>query len=295
MAHVGQGTWAAFKRAVASLSPEDSGTRVEARRMRTRFSDLGFAEFFVEGTERWRAFQPILTASPHQPNEAFLAGVRTARLMDRLRDSAERLRCQLFELVVDGLFTTVKIHGSPLANVARAAGVEFEPNVGRRLANALVPLNTTIRSAPRRIPPRTWSIKSFDFKASQWVEGLLPNTATEYTSPYQKRTYFVQTEGDNALELAKRDAIFAAASLQQVRLARYNAVQRELSTPAAAPLPEPYARAACVAAGRPSILRGDRIVYEHVPPELAAVLLVALGHLPPRFHFCAQDQRRSHK
>jgi len=294
LAHVGQGTWASFKRAAASLSAPDTDIAVETGRLRMRLSDLAVAEFFFEDTGRWRALRPVLAASPHQPNEGFLCGVRTTRLTERLRACAQRKRCRFFELAVDGLFATVKIHGEQLAEVAQEAGIAYEPDIGMRLASKLVPLDTAVRLARRRTPPRNWSTKSFDFHAMQWVDGLQPNTVIECTSPYQERAYFVQIGRDESLELPKREAVFAAAAMRRALLAHYDVARRELSTPARAPLPEPYARAACVAAGRPSILRGNRIVYEHVPPQLAAVLLVGLDHLPPRFHFCAGAPRRRH-
>jgi hypothetical protein len=294
MAHAGQGSWASFKRAVAAVG-NAAEAAVEPRRLRLRFSDLGFAEFFVDGTERWRAFRPLLATSPHQPTEAFLCGARTPRLTERLRKAAEQRDCLYVELVVDHSFTNVKIVGGQLADVARAAGVPFEPNIGRLLAADLVPLEAIIPAARRRSPPVGWRVRSFDFALGDWVDGSLPNTAIECTSRFEERTYFVRASGDDALELPKREAIYAAASLQNtnrdrraaIRLAHYDVARQELTTPLSAPLPEAYARAACVSAGRPSVFRNKRIVYERVPPHLASVLLVSLDHLPPLFHRCA--------
>ena len=292
MAHLGQGTWAGFKRAVAWLAEPESDVVVEARRLRTRFSDLAFAEFFVDGTDRWRSFRPLLVWSSHQPNEAFLCGARTARIVEDLRVAADESRCKFFELVVDSSFTTVKLHGTQkqVATAALAARIPFESEIGSRLANDLIPIEDLLRQARRRAPPRSWDVRSFDFGPMRWIDGRSPDTVNEYTSPYEERLYFLETD-DEAIELPKREAIFAAAAWQRMRVLRYEAGSKELLTPWSVPLPEPYARAACVAAGRASVVRGDCIVYERVPPQLAAVLLVGLGQLPPRFHFCAGDPR----
>jgi len=292
MAHLGQGTWSGFKRAVAWLTKPESDVAVEARRLRTRFSDLAIAEFFVDGTDRWRSFRPLLVWSSHQPNEAFLCGARTARIVEDLRGAAEDSGCKFFELVVDGSFTTVKLHGTQkqVAAAALAAHVPFECEISRRLANDLIPMEELLRRARRRAPPRSWTVRSFDFGPMRWIEGRSPDTVNEYTSPYEERLYFLETS-DETIELPKREAIFAAAAWQRVRVLKYEAGAKELWTPWSVPLPESHARAACVAAGRASVVRGGCIVYERVPPQLAAVLLVGLGQLPPRFHFCAGDPR----
>ena len=287
MAHVGQGTWAGFKRAVAALAAPGADIAAEASRLRTRFSDLAFAEFFVDGTDRWRAFRPLLVWSSHQPNEAFLCGARTARVGDALRAAAERTGCNFFELVVDGSFTTVKLHGTQVqvAAAAAKAGLPFEADIARHLANDVVPITDIVERAPRRTPPRSWSVRSFNFEAMVWLDAHILNTATEYRSPYEQRTYFLETNGET-IELPKREALFAAAALRRVPIAEYHAGARTLTTASSAPLPEPYSRAACVAAGRASLVRNRQIVYECVPAQLAAVLLVGLGQPAPRFHFC---------
>src|SRR5687768_14749551 len=137
MAHVGHGSWASFKRAAAiTLSQRDAS--LEPRSLRLRFSDLGVAEFFVDGTERWRAFQPLLVRSPHQPREGFLCGARTPALVKRLRRAAEQHGCFFAELLVDGAFTNVKVVGDALHAVARTAEVAFEADIGRRLAADLI-------------------------------------------------------------------------------------------------------------------------------------------------------------
>jgi hypothetical protein len=294
MAHLGQGTWAGFKRAVAAMASPEADVALEAQRLRMRFSDLAFAEFFVDGTDRWRSFAPMLVWSSHQPNEAFLCGARSSRLVESLRTAAQVKGCKFFELVVDGSFTTVKLHGDrrQVAAVAAAGGIPFESNISRRLANELVSLDEIVRTAPRRAPPRGWSVRTFDFSSMRWRTGHASGTVNEYTSRYEERSYFLEAGGE-AIEMPKREAIFAAASTHSARVLKYDAELKELSGPMTAPLPESYARAACVTAGRASILRGDRIVYERIPAQLAGILMVGLGQLPPRFQFC-EDQRGRH-
>jgi hypothetical protein len=288
MAHVGEGTWAGFKRAVTSIAPEGSDTKEVARALRMRFSDLAFGEFFLERSERWRAFVPLLVSSPHDSHHALLAGVRTPGLVDKLRAGADAANCKLFEIVVEGQFTNVKIHGSALRRVAAAAGIGFEPDIGRRLGVQLVTLEDAMRNAPRRVPPRDWSPSSFNLAEMNWVEGVENGRALQFTSKYSERAYFVRAEGGDLVELPKRLAIFAAAAMDDVRLAVYDSRSREFSVPVAAPLPEPCARAACLAGGRASVVRARRILYENVPARLAAIIVANLGQPAGDLRPCAQ-------
>jgi hypothetical protein len=164
----------------------------------------------------------------------------------------------------------------------------YEPDISRRLANDLVPLEETIRSGFRTVPPQTWKVRSFDFEVMGWVDGFLPGTATEYISIYEQRRYFIQTASE-FIELPKREAIFAAAAIARVPVVQYDATRQELRVALKAPLPQQYARAACAAVGRASIRRADQIVYERVPPQLAAVIMVGLGQTPPPFHLCEES------
>jgi hypothetical protein len=288
MATVGGGTWAAFKRAVTTLASEGLDVAAEARRLRVRFSELGFGEFFIRGREGWRAFRPMLVASPHRPNDGFLSGARTEAVVERLRASAPRFGCRFFEVVSDG-FTNIRVYGDRIAEAARAAELPFEPDIGQRLARELVPLERGMLAGPRT-PPSGWSVRSFDLSKRRWVDGWLPGTATEHTSTYEERLYFVQAPDAQHFQLPKRDAVFAAAWLNNVAIAEYEneGDSAELRTPAAAPLPDACSRAACLAGGRPSEVRGGWTVYKNVPPQLAAAILVSLNHLAPRFHFCGE-------
>lgn len=282
MSHVGEGSWASFKRMVVAHCGANDDVAAEVRRVRIRLSDLGYAEFFVGDSGRWRVFRPLLAAT-ESGRKALLCGARTPELVRAIR-AAARDCCEVYELAIDGLFTSVHVVGN-VQGVAAAVGIDFEADIALRLATDLVPLGDLITRAQPRARPRNWISKSFDFRELRWVDGDKPNTVLELTSRYQERLYLLQ-RGDDLISLPKREALYAAAAARSARLARYEPSTRELSVPIITPLPEPFARAACVAGGRPSVVKNGAIVYEEVPVRLATVLLVGLGHLPPRFHFC---------
>lgn len=291
MSHVGEGSWASFKRMIVSICVAGDDVAAEVRRLRSRLSDLGYAEFFIGPSGRWRVFKPLLATSPHLGRKAILCGARTPGLVQGIRAVASNHGCEVIELSVDGLFTSVHVMGA-VSDLAAAVGVDYEEDIALRLSGELVPLAELVKAAQPRAAPRNWVTKSFDLRALRWVDGVKPNTVVEHTSPYQERLYLLSRR-DETIELPKREALYAAATARNVALARYEPTTRELSTPVFAPLPEAFARAACVSANRPSVMRDGLIIYDDVPVRLATVLLVALGHLPPRFHFCVP--RRDHR
>jgi hypothetical protein len=290
MSHVGEGSWASFKRMVVAHCGANDDVAAEVRRVRIRLSDLGYAEFFIGETGRWRVFRPLLAATESGRN-ALLCGARTPELVRAIRAAARKHSCEVYELAIDGLFSSVHVVGE-VERVAATVGIDYEVDIALRLATELVPLGDLVRNAQPRSRPRNWTPKSFDFRELRWVDGEKPNTVVEMTSRYQERVYLLQRGGD-VISLPKREALYAAAAARRAALARYEPATRQLSVPIIAPLPEPFARAACVAGGRPSVLRHGAIVYEEVPVRLATVLLVGLDHLPPRFHFCDPRRRPS--
>lgn len=289
MSHIGEGSWASFKRMVVAHCVADDDAAAEVRRVRIRLSDLGYAEFFVGEAGRWRVFRPLLAAT-ESGRRALLCGGRTPELVRAIRTAARNLSCEVYELAIDGSFTSVHVVGD-VQRLAAAVGIDYEIDIALRLAAELVPLNNLVARAQPRSLLRNWTRKSFDFRALRWTDGDKPNTVVELTSRFQERMYLVQ-RGAERVSLPKREALYAAAAARNVVLAQYQPSTRELSVPTIAPLPEPFARAACVAGGRPSVVKHGTIVYEDVPVRLATVLLVALNHLPPRFQFCEPRPRQ---
>ena len=95
---------------------------------------------------------------------------------------------------------------------------------------------------------------------------------------YGRARYFVSNRRRRLIEIAgRRDAMDAAAYAQGVGLAEYELATRTLSVPLTAPLPEAYTRVACLCSGRRGDVAHGRYLIPGVPPEIGAVLLIALG------------------
>jgi hypothetical protein len=130
-------------------------------------------------------------------------------------------------------------------------------------------------------PPIRWTARSFDLQTRRWVDGELPDTAREYTSKFGERRFYICGHQGGLHAAPKRSAIYAAAAFRKVSLAGYDLPSRTLTTAAAAPLPEAYARAACLCSGLPPRFNDNFWIYKGVPPAVAAALLVLAGQPHP--------------
>jgi len=91
----------------------------------------------------------------------------------------------------------------------------------------------------------------------------------------------VHTRHGRLRSMPKREAVYAAAMLQQVTLLNYDFERHRLRAPVKAPPPETYSRVACLCAGRRGYLEGRHVLFEEVPPNTAAVLCVSAGQPHP--------------
>lgn len=285
MAHVGGGSWTAFRRAVVYFAEADAngdGTaEADVRRARTVLSDLGYARFFIDGGSSWQGFAP--TIGVVHDGEAIVCGVRNRRLLESVVQASERAGC---ELTVDGVHNApprVALRGDAelLRAVADSEGLRFVADLPRWLAAGLVPIPSMIEATEATDSPINWSHSAFDLDGLSWSEEAAKPTAHAYRSRYGAVQHFVDVPGRGLVALDRRSAVYAAAFMNSVDLIEYDESTSSLSTPLEAPLPAAYARAATLCSGRPSTVVDGRIRYSTVPVGVAAVLTVASGGIYP--------------
>lgn len=284
MTHVSEGSWTVFRNAVAKLADSDADVDSLCRRLRIGLSDLAHADFFVQGSRRWRALPTVLAGLPSSSGAAVLSGGRTPKLVARLAEAARARQCRLVAEEDEDLPLRVRVEGpeDALTAVAADAGIAYVRYYAAALCREVVPIPFQLENAPAEPAPGNWSVRSFDFRSLTWVDGLRARSACEYRPRYGDPRFYVHTRRGKLLRIPRREAVYAAAMLQGVTLAEYDWAAARLSTPAAAPLPVAYARAACLCAGAPARFERGRLLYEKVPQETAALLIVAAGQRYPR-------------
>ena len=283
MTHLGEGSWIGFRKAAEEIANGDRDLLKLSRALRVGLSDLGFTDFFVDGTQRWRMLPPILGGLAAQDDAAALYGSRTPALVEALRNAAEAHGGRLEEEALKDCPTSFRVVGERevIAAISSQIGVAYELENGRRIAEDVPPIPCALEAAAQEPAPLNWKARSFDLGMRAWVDGLLPNAACEFTPTHGPSKYYVRRKSGMLLKMPKRESLYAAAMLKGIRLIDYKPNAMELSVPLFAPMPELYARAACLCACRPAQIVNRRFVYSDVTPEVAALLMVAAGQLHP--------------
>lgn len=283
MTHVGSGRWSTFRDAAAELSgAEDDDLQNLCRSLRITLSDLGHADFFVEGTSRWHVRRPALLGLLSREG-AVLGGGRTRRLVANLMDAASKAEIPTTVADLGEGVSQVQMAAPPvqLADLARALGIEYVPAATNAISARLIPVRRLLEQAPLCAEPMNWAVRSWSFDAKEWVVGRLRKTAREYSSRHGARRYMVDVGHGVLREIEKREAIYAAALLQSRRILDYDAAEGRLRVPRSAPLPDLHARAACLAGGNLPQPSNGFLMFAEVPPDAASVLFVLLGQGHP--------------
>lgn len=280
MTHLGSGSWGAFREAVAELTRESNelDERGLHRMLRIAFSDLGHADFFVDGSRRWHVLRPALVGRDGTSEHLFVGG-RTRLLVDRLAAAAAR-SCATVTIteIIPGL-SRVQVVGErdALRAAAEEVAVEYVPDAAALLTARLPLVRSTMETAQEAPEPINWAVRSWSFQDEQWVAEKLDRTVREYSNRHGVRRYLVHLGGAGLREIEKRASFYCAALVRGAQIVRYSHNDRCLRVPRWAPLPETYARAACLAGGRLGTASGASILFENVDSLTASRLFVALG------------------
>ena len=280
MSHLGEGSWDSFRKAVEDLSVADGNTSTrDAVQMRFRFSELGDIDFFPEKRRRWQIVPPLLAHFPERQGEAVLCGGRTPALMASLNAAADAWACSLEQESREELPDRICIRGEPdaLTALAAAARIQCEPDLAADLSRRIVPIHSQLAAAPTEDLMIRWQRKYFDLRTQRWVDEPLLRTACECVSQYGRRATYVQVSRKRTVRMPKREALYAAASLSGIALARYDVETQCLSAPMHAPMPDSCARLACISSGSVGALDNFRVHYSPIPPRIAEIILAALG------------------
>ena len=287
MTHLGSGSWDAFREAVHAV--DDAQILDDAhklfRAVRIAFSDLGYADFFVNGSRRWRVRRPALAQLIGNDDAHMFVGGRTRELLDRVKliagpngEASMTIREEEFGP------SLVRIEADPryLREVAAKLEIQYVPKAAHTLAARLRSIRTTLDEAERVEEPINWSVRSWSFRDAQWVAERDDRTLREYTNRHGRRRYLVGTDrGPSLREVERRSGMYCAAFLRGVQIAKYDNKEDAFRVPVWAPLPPAHARAGCLSRGLPGSIEGGNLVFKGVDWQTAAVVIQSLGQRVP--------------
>ena len=291
LTHVREGSWPSFRRALQAVEAGDEQL-IDVGKLRRDLSELAHVEFFINGTNRWQTFAPLLGGLCASSGVAVLCGGRTPRLVETLARSCDREGCLIHVSEASDSPDQIQVTGLPeaVSQVARDAEISYVPNLAAALSTRLEPIQVSIRTAAPGAAPINWSVRSFDLHTLRWVDGLLPNTAYEYQSRHGERRYYVRASRHALHQLDRRTAVYAAGHFNQLALLSYNEETKRLVAPWGVPLPEAMARVAAACSGCPATAHEGRLVYDGVPAVIAGLLMAAAGQRPPDPHWLSEER-----
>ena len=283
MTHVEEGSWTTFRNSLAQLAGKDANVTSLSSQLRVWLSDFGIADFFIDGSQRWRILKPCLGCLQEQRTRAILIGGRTPRLIEALRNAAEKNGCELHVDNAPNYPSSIYVsgEGSAIESIARSVGIAFHSDLAMTLAGKLLPIQVELESAEREPAPRNWTRKTFDFELRQWIDTLLPNSPCEFTPRLGHSKFLLHRRHGRFVRISKRESIYAAAFLKGIRLIEYDVASKRLAVPTFAPLPDKYSRAVSLCSGRHAEIVGGRFEYVDVPLELARFISIAAGQSAP--------------
>ncbi|MXZ02360.1 MAG: hypothetical protein F4Y88_01420, partial [Chloroflexi bacterium] len=272
-----------FRKAAEENASGDRNPLDLSRALRVRLSDLCFTDFFVDGTRRWRMQPPTLGRLASHRDTAAFYGSRTPTLVDALQIAARVYGARIATEMLPDCPTSFRVTGEEqiFSAIANRIGAVYKPNDGTTIAESVSPIHFVLNNATTEPAPLNWTARCFDFDKRAWVDVLSQNAAWEFTPTYGSPKYYVRRRSRKLLRMSKRESLYAAAMLNGLRLIKYEMDARQLSVPLFAPLPELYARAACLCSCRPAQVVDGRLVYCDVTPEVAALLMVSAGQPHP--------------
>lgn len=293
MTHVGEASWTGFRRVTEEIVQSKRDTLDVCRSLRVGLSDLAFADFFIDGTQRWKILPPVLGGLAVREDAAALYGGRTPYLVEQLKTAATKLGIGFEAEAFQDCPTSFRVVGDTeiIRAIADRIGVAFVLESARRIAERVRSIPCALNAAPVERPPLNWKARSFSVDTCGWVDGLLPNAACEFTPTHGHSRYYVRRKSGKLVRMSKREALYAAAMLKGVGLIEYEPDSMKLSAPVFAPMPEYYTRAACLCACRPAEIINGRFVYSEVKPEVASLLMVGAGQAHPCIAVLGQESR----
>lgn len=272
-----------FRDAVTRTHPNSDDDAAESNYLRLALSDLGHADFFVNGSRRWRVLAPAIVGL-ERDRKHLVVGGRSRAFVRRVEEKAANLGVRAERSYGRDDFMQLRLHGLDelVGELAHQIDVRYLPNAARFLGARSPQLRSVVTGTRGVPPPLNWAISSLSLEDGSWVPGPVTGTVQEHTNRHGIKRYFLKRLTGELIEMDKRSATYGAAIESGNELIHYDPFEQVLAVPRWAPLPAEHSRAACLASGE----RPDQVEttfrYTHISEPTATVLCVALGQSIPK-------------
>lgn len=281
LGYLGGGSWSLFER--VALQVEASGLFVD--RFARSLESLGHVEVRRDTTTltptEWEVAPSAIAGLGEEDH--VLCGYWTPSMRDQLIDAVTDLGGSVAFQDQEGGPRTWYVFGVSDADAQSLTALDIAviPGAAHRAASWLPPLSEVVAHLPVRSADAVGDLRWFSVAGARWT----PVSDLARPGAYRVRRHathdVLRTAEDVAagtLRTATVQLTKHAAALQVGRpLVAYDEEQGTLTVPLGADLPGAYARAAVLASGLLPRTESRRLVYNEIPPHVAAVIVDRLG------------------
>ena len=284
LSYLGRGSWTTFQGLAASCRDEPWYPASLCRLL----VELGHVDveldFATMRPARWQIAPPALVETANG-GTWFLAGFRSARLVDVVADAMEAMDCEYVPSGVEGALSVHSWRCESAEAVAEALAGVVDP-LGRevvvvrgapeRLAAALPRLSELREALPvvhMEAPP---DLQVFDLGSGKWRHADHSRAPGAYRSSYGACRHFHRgTDGSARAGTAELVKVLAAREAM-LALHDYDEGFAAFSAILGCEPPGLFARALVACSGREPTLNGARLVFTGVPPRVGHTILSKL-------------------
>lgn len=277
--YLGAGSWGAFQRLVSGASQEKWFSQSFASDL-FALGNLETRDALLSPSSEWSVPPPVLVIG--LDTRGRLAGFHSEGLIDRIDAVLSREGGRHDPLRMPGQVTVHKWSGlvgldveALLRDVADPHGrpITVARDLGKCIASCLPNLESAwLKGSPIHVE-RSEELERFDVRKTRWARVREAEEPGAYRVGIHGTRYFFRDGKGATRQVGHQVAKILAARAEGTRLHGYEVQSGRFTAVLGAEPPWLYARALVASGGKLPTTEGGRLVYEHVDPQVAAIVL----------------------
>lgn len=279
LCYLGEGSWGAFQRLVSGASQEKWFSQSFASDL-FALGNLETRDALLSPSSEWSVPPPVLVIGLDARGR--LAGFHSRGLIDRIDAALGREGGRHDPLSLPGQVTVHRWSGlvgldveALLRDVADPHGrpITVARDLGKSIASSLPNLESAwLKGSPIHVE-RSENLERFDVRKARWARVREAEEPGAYRVGMYGTRYFFRDGKGATRQVGHQVAKILAARAEGTRLHGYEVQSGRFTAALGADPPWLYARALVASGGKLPATEGGRLVYEHVDPQVAAIVL----------------------
>ncbi|KUJ85952.1 hypothetical protein AVO45_02970 [Ruegeria marisrubri] len=282
LCYLGQGSWHAFQRLVASVSEEPWFPRTLAADL-FALGHLEMKDSILSDASDWSVPPPVMVVGLDK--KARLAGFHSKLLLGKIRDALESAGA-IYEVVSQPGRVTLHrwsgLAGLPLDALLEGItdphgrSVTVAHDLGLAIARNLPSIEMAWMLGTPMHVERADALAKFDVRDARWIRAETIEGTGAYRVGLHGTRYVFRDHSGDTRQVGHRVAKILAAKSEGTRLHAYDISTGRFIAALGAEPPGLFARALVASSGALPLIEGGRLIYERVAPMIATIILKKL-------------------